>query len=225
MWLRVHCYVRAKDNISFLLDVAAAYLRQRRCFLMKRIEAKMLTRMALLIALNILLSRMLSIRIPLGGVEGLRIGFSSLPVIFAGIFLGPLAGGIVGALGDLAGFLINPMGPYMPHFTLNAALRGIIPGLVVLLLIRGRERRQIGLFPLFLSVCSTLIITEIFLLPYFHETLFGLSRIVTVPPRIIQNVITIPVYTVLLFSLGRAAEKIFTTGPGREIPHLSSKIW
>ncbi|NLX91616.1 MAG: folate family ECF transporter S component [Firmicutes bacterium] len=190
---------------------------------MKKIAAQTLTRMALLIALNVILARVLSVRIPLGGVEGLRIGFSSVPVIFAGIFMGPLAGGIVGAIGDLIGFFISPIGAYMPHFTLNAALRGVIPGLVILLLSRGR--RQIGIFPLFLAVCSTLIITDVFLLPFFFETLFGLSRVVTVPPRIIQNAISIPAYTVLLFTLGRAMEKVFAPGLGKEALHLSGKIW
>ena len=185
----------------------------------------MLTRMALLIALNIILSRVLSVRIPLGGVEGLRIGFGSLPVIFCGIFFGPTAGGIVGAIGDLIGYVISPVGAYMPHFTLVAALRGVIPGAVILLFSRGR--RQIGIFPLFLAVCSTLFVTDILLLSYFQETLFGLSRIVTVPPRIIQTAIAIPVYTVLLFSLGRAMEKVFIFGLGEEAEalHLSCKIW
>ena len=183
----------------------------------------MMTRMALLIALNIILARMLSVRIPLGGVEGLRIGFSSLPVIFAGIFFGPAAGGIVGAIGDMIGFFISPVGAYMPLITLNAALRGVIPGLVILLLSRGR--REIGIFPLFLAVCSTLIVTDVLVLPYLLEMLFGLSRVVTVPPRILQNAVSIPAYTVLLFSLGRATEKVFTTGLGRGILHLSGKIW
>lgn len=183
----------------------------------------MMTRMAVLIALNILLARVLSVRIPLGGVEGLRIGFSSLPVIFAGIFFGPAAGGIVGAIGDMVGFFINPLGAYMPLITLNAALRGVIPGFAILLFSRGR--REIGLFPLFLAVCSTLIVTDVLLLPYLQETLFGLSRIVTVPPRILQNAVSIPAYTVLLFSLGRATEKVFTIGFGQEMLHLSGKIW
>ncbi len=188
-----------------------------------KITTQMLTRMALLIALNIIFTRLLSVRIPLGGVEGLRIGFGSLPVIFAGIFMGPLAGGLVGAIGDLIGYLINPIGAYMPHFTLTAALRGIIPSLIIFL--ASRTRREVGIFPLFLAVCSTLIIVDIFMVPYFIESLFGLSRVVTVPPRIIQNAISIPAYTVLLFTLGRTMEKAFAFNQGKEALHLSGRIW
>ena len=188
-----------------------------------KITTQMLTRMALLIALNIILTRFLSVRIPLGGVEGMRIGFGSLPVVFAGIFLGPLAGGLVGAIGDLIGYFINPIGAYMPHFTLTAVLRGVIPGVIILLARRGRQ--EIGIFPLFVAVCSTLVITDIFMVPYFIESLFGLSRVITVPPRIIQNAISIPAYTVLLFMLGRAMEKAFSFGVGERSLHVSGRIW
>ncbi len=187
------------------------------------ITTQMLTRMALLVALNIILARLLSVRVPIGGAEGLRIGFGSLPVIFAGVFMGPLAGGIVGAVGDLIGYFINPMGAYMPHFTLTAALRGIIPGLVILLFARGRK--EVGIFPLFLAVCITLVVVDIFLIPYFIETLFGVFRAVLVPPRIVQNIITIPAYTVLLFALGRAMERVLPPVPGQAALHLTAKIW
>ena len=166
---------------------------------MRKISTQMLTRMALLIALNVVLSRVASIRIPLGGVEGFRFGFGSLPVIFAGVFMGPLAGGIVGALGDFCGYFINPVGAYMPLFTVNAALRGVIPGVAVILFCK--TKKQIGVIPLFLIVCCTFILTEIFLLPYLLELLFGLSRVITLPPRIIQSAVSAPVYTAILFSL------------------------
>ena len=53
------------------------------------------------------------------------------------------------------------------------------------------------------------------------EILYGLSRVVTIPPRIIQQVITIPVYTVLLYTLGRIMQKT----QGTEILHVSAKVW
>ena len=184
-----------------------------------RFTTQMLTRMAILIALTIILSRILSIRIPIGGAEGLRIGFGPLPVIFAGIFMGPLAGGIVGAIADLIGYFINPMGPYLPHFTLTAALRGIIPGQLIFL--ASRNRRAVGIPSLFAAATITLIIVDIFLIPYFMEILFGLSRVVIIPPRIIQQASTIPVYTVLLYTLGRIMQKTL----GAEMLQVSAKVW
>ncbi|MEW5786105.1 MAG: hypothetical protein AB1767_13710, partial [Bacillota bacterium] len=103
------------------------------------------------------------------------------------------------------------------------ALRGVIPGLVIFL--AGRIRREVGVFPLFMAVCSTLVLVDIFMVPYFIESLFGLSRVVTVPPRIIQQAISIPAYTVLLYTLGRVMEKAFAVTPGKEALHLSGRIW
>jgi len=96
--------------------------------------------LALMISLNVILARFASVRIAIGGVEGIRIGLGNFPVIFAGLFLGPVAGGITGALGDIMGFMLNPMGVYMPHFTLTAFLTGAVPGMVFHLL-GGPERK------------------------------------------------------------------------------------
>ncbi len=188
-----------------------------------KLTTQMLTRMALLIALTIILERILSVRITLGGVEGIRLGFGSLPVIFTGIFMGPLAGGLVGAIADMIGYFINPMGPYMPHFTLTAALRGIIPGLIIFLASRGR--REVGILPLFIAVSAMFIIVNVLLVPYFVETLFGYMRVLTVPPKIVEAVFCIPAYTVILFTLGRVMEKTFVFSQGKEALHLSGRIW
>lgn len=99
---------------------------------MKKLSSKNIAYYALLIALNVVLTRVGSIRIGGGGTEIVRIGFGGFPIIFAGIVFGPLAGGIVGAVGDIIGMIISPMGPYMPHFTLSAALTGAIPGLIMM---------------------------------------------------------------------------------------------
>ncbi len=188
-----------------------------------KITTRMLTRMALLIALTIILERIFSIRINFGVAEGIRLGFGSLPVVFTGIFMGPLAGGLVGALADLVGYFINPMGPYMPHFTLTMALRGIIPGLIILLASRGR--REVGIFPLFIAVTAMFILVNILILPYFLETLFGVLRIATVPAKVGEAVVGIPAYTVILFVLGRAVEKVLVFNQGKENLHLSGRIW
>jgi len=74
-----------------------------------KISTKKIAYLSFLTALTIILTRILSIRIPIAGVEGVRIGFGSLPIIFAGIAFGPIAGGIVGALGDLLGYFINTL--------------------------------------------------------------------------------------------------------------------
>ena len=80
--------------------------------------------MALLIALEIILSRFLSL-----SAWNIKIGFSFVPVVIAAILLGPVYAGIVGALADFVGAVLFPIGAYFPGFTLTAFLTGMVYGL------------------------------------------------------------------------------------------------
>ncbi|MBQ9250684.1 MAG: folate family ECF transporter S component [Oscillospiraceae bacterium] len=91
---------------------------------MPKITTKNLTTMALLIALEIILSRFLSL-----SAWNTKIGFSFVPVVIAAILLGPVYAGIVGALADFVGAILFPIGAYFPGFTLTAFLTGMVFGL------------------------------------------------------------------------------------------------
>lgn len=96
----------------------------------KKISTKSLVAASLLTAISIILTRVLSIIIPIGGVQALRIGFGNIPIMISGMLFGPLIGGLAGVTADLIGFMINPMGGvFFPGFTLSAALGGIVPGI------------------------------------------------------------------------------------------------
>ncbi|RCW49834.1 MULTISPECIES: folate family ECF transporter S component [unclassified Halanaerobium] len=155
-----------------------------------KITTKRIAYLSFLTALSIILTRILSIRIPIAGVEGVRIGFGSLPIIFAGVALGPLAGGIVGALADFLGYFINPMGAYMPHFTLTSFLTGFIPGVMVFYVLKRCRTLPI----LLISIAVGQIITSLFLVPYFINMLFAVPFKVIMPPRVLSQLINIPLY-------------------------------
>lgn len=59
----------------------------------------------------------------------IKIGFSFLPVAIAGILCGPVASGVIGALGDVFCFLLAPMGAYFPGWTINGLLVGLLYGM------------------------------------------------------------------------------------------------
>lgn len=80
------------------------------------------------IAINIILTRLASIKLVFGGVEYIRIGFGSLPLLLCSILLGPRQGMIAGILGDILGYQISPSGIFLPQFTLIAGLTGLLPG-------------------------------------------------------------------------------------------------
>ena len=91
---------------------------------MSKITTKNLTTMALLIALEIVLSRFLSLN-----AWNIKIGFSFVPVVIAALLLGPVYAGVTAALADFLGAILFPIGPYFPGFTLTAFLTGLVFGL------------------------------------------------------------------------------------------------
>ena len=85
-------------------------------------SVRTLTLLALLIAMSIVFSRVLSI-----STGFVRFNLGSLPVLLAAIFFGPGAGFVVGALADmigglLSGYAINPL------ITLGAGSIGLVAG-------------------------------------------------------------------------------------------------
>ena len=90
---------------------------------MSKFSTRTLIVLALLTALEIILSRFLSI-----SMWNIKIGFSFVPIVVAAILYGPLAAGIVAAMGDFIGAILFPIGAYFPGFTLTAFLTGLIFG-------------------------------------------------------------------------------------------------
>ena len=156
-----------------------------------KISSHKITTMGFLIALSIILTRIASLRIAIGGVEGIRIGLGKLPIILGGIIFGPLAGGLMGAFSDLLGYFINPIGVYMPHFTLTSALTGIIPATILILM----RKEEPNVFDLGVAITAGQVITSIFLVPYFLNILFGIPLKILMPPRIVAEPIQIFIYT------------------------------
>lgn len=100
----------------------------------------MITISAMLVALEIVLSRLCSIN-----TAGLKIGFSFVPIVVAANLFGPVCAAVVYALGDLIGAILLPIGPYHPGFTICAAAMGFVYGLC--LYKRPGTTRKIKFFP------------------------------------------------------------------------------
>ena len=88
------------------------------------ITLRQLTVSALLIALDVVFTRVLAINTPL-----MKIGLGFTAVAVSAMLYGPLWAALTAGLGDLIGALLFPTGAYFPGFTLTAALTGLIFGL------------------------------------------------------------------------------------------------
>lgn len=151
---------------------------------MKQIQSyniKQLTRLALLLALEILLSRFLSISTPI-----VKIGFSFVPIVVAAMCYGPCAAASVYALGDFMGALLFPIGPYFPGFTLTAFLSGLTYGVLLY-----RRPRSIAA-----AVTAVVIVTMILQLgldSVWLTILTGKGFWAILPTRILKCAIIAPI--------------------------------
>ena len=87
-----------------------------------KISAKSVSMIGIMVAMEVILARF-SIH-----TWNLKIGFTFLPIAVAAILYGPVAGGFVGAIGDVVSAVLFPVGAYFPGFTLTAYLTGAVFG-------------------------------------------------------------------------------------------------
>ncbi|SCG84007.1 hypothetical protein DW1_2443 [Proteiniborus sp. DW1] len=164
---------------------------------MKKINTSTIVISGFLIALNVVLSRIITI-------PGI-INFGGFPIIFGGIVLGPIVGGIVGAVGDVVSFIVRPTGTFMPHFVLTSALTGVIPGLLVKVL--KNDTANPKLWKIFISILVGQVITSVLLVPYFRQVLFGHPFIATMLNAARKQAVNVPLYSIILKILVQSLHK------------------
>ena len=100
---------------------------------MKKLSFKLTKRRSLFIAYTaILIAISVALKFCSILLGSFSISFTYIPCFIAGMFLGPVSGGLVGLLGDIIGVLAKGATP-SPFISISCALIGIIPGLIFLL--------------------------------------------------------------------------------------------
>ena len=84
-----------------------------------------LAMMAALIAMQIILARFLSIQ----ASDTLRVSFESVPIILAGMWLGPVSGALVALVADILGTIISGYGVWFPPIALGPVMVAVLSGL------------------------------------------------------------------------------------------------
>lgn len=90
-------------------------------------DLRSITAIGVLLAAAVVLDGFGSIRLG----EYIKINFAFLPLALVGILFGPVSGAAAGFLTDLIGYLVNPIGAFIPAFMLVTALEGFIYGAVL----------------------------------------------------------------------------------------------
>lgn len=136
-------------------------------------STKVLIVAGLLAAMSIVLGKFGAINIG----NSIRIGFGGLPIQMAGIFFGPVIGGAVGLVADVAGcimkgYAINPI------ITIGSTCIGVFSGLVYHFALRGVKNAllpKVAASTVTAHAIGSMIITSIGLYVYYHtpfETLW-----------------------------------------------------
>lgn len=156
-----------------------------------------------LLALLIVLNRFVSIKTPL-----LVISFSFVPIMMAGVWLGPKYATLIAALGDFIGAILFPFGTYFPGFTISAGLKGLIYGLILYKKPGEETSNKSFIIRLIISSLLVLGIVEIFVVSLWLNIMYGKAYLAVVSTRILAQVIMFPIQVVTIFILEKLTRPI-----------------
>jgi ECF transporter S component (folate family) len=155
-------------------------------------------------AISVILTRFFAGNINILGVFALRLSFGEVPIMLSGILLGPVYGIACGALSDLIGYAISPVGgPYFPGFTLTSALTGLIPGLM------ARYYRNYWNWFFVITIVSVTAAVSVLLNTLWLSLMHGKAYLALLPPRIIGKALLIPAYVIILKLVIKHSQQVF----------------
>ena len=166
---------------------------------MEKIDTKKLVTVALLIALNIVFSRLVSI-----SAWNFKISFTFTTGLVAGYLYGPVWAAVVCGVGDLIGSLLFPIGAYNPLFTLTAVCSGLIYGIF---LHNNYSNKNIT-FAVLLNQLGVSLLLNTWCISY----LYNASFVGLLSTRIIQSIVMLVIEFLVV--------KIF----GKFLPRLKAGI-
>ena len=146
---------------------------------------------SILIALNIVLERFLAY-----SVWNQSISFSFVPVAFAAAFFGAPYAVAVGALGDILGAILFPIGPYFPGFTFTNTLTALCTALFIY---KNATILKISISVIINKIIGSLVLNTIWISLLYRGGInaFGAVFITRLPQAGIMTVIEILTLTFL----------------------------
>ena len=162
---------------------------------MKKLNTRMITVIGVLIAMEVILSRFLSINAP-----SVKIGFAFVPCALCAVLFGLAPTVILEVLADLLGATLFPSGSFFPGFTLTAALRGLSYGL---LLGKKQTPARILLVVLFNQLVLGLCVNTLWI-----SILYGSSFTALLVTRLVQCLVLIPVEFVVITAIVKFGKRI-----------------
>ena len=164
-----------------------------------RISVRDITLMAMLIAIEIVLSRFCSIQ-----AWNVKIGFAFIAPVTAAILMGPAQAAVVAGVADVLGTLMFPIGPYFPGFTLNSCLNGLVWGLFL--------HKKPSIPKAAIAAGINQFIIGLFITTFWISVLYGSPYLSLLPVRLTQACILFVTISVLQEVLFKRIKGIFQVG-------------
>lgn len=160
-------------------------------------KIKKISLSALLLALEIILSRFLSIKTPI-----LVISFGFLPIMISAILLGPKFSFLIATLADLIGALLFPFGEYFIGFTIIQGLTGLVYGIFLYNKEEGKFYVKKKMFKrLLISEFLVIGVIELCLTSSVLHFLYGQAFLVIFETRVVAKAIMFPIQLVIVMFL------------------------
>lgn len=148
------------------------------------------TLMGILVAMEIVLSRFLSIQ-----TWNLKISLSFVPIVAAAMLFGAMEAGTVAVIADIIGALLFPTGVYFPGFTVTAFLTGFLFGAFL--------EKKTSFIRVIMVVLLTQIAISLFLNTLWIAVLYQVEYWPLFITRIKQTVVMIAVQTAVIWALSK----------------------
>ncbi len=164
----------------------------------KGMSVKALVLLGLMVALNVVLGR-LSIQI----TPEVRISvFGYIPIVLAGMLMGPLYGGLVGAAGDVINYALftHAYGGYFPGYTFTALVSGLWYGYVL-------HGKKVTWLRAVLAIAPVIIVGEMGLNSVWTYMMYSKTFWAKLPLRLLTNVIECPIKIALLMGMTKLLDR------------------
>lgn len=159
---------------------------------------------AILLALQIVLSRFLSIKTPI-----MKLSFAFIPTMICATWFGLKYVLILNVLGDLIGATLFPTGPFFIGYTISTAIAALIYGLLLYKKDPMKMSNKQFIIRTIISVVLVGIIINIGLNTLWTSITSGKAFMALLSTRVVKNLITIPVHIIIFLLVEKVLTKFY----------------
>lgn len=161
---------------------------------------------AILLALNIVLSRFISIKTPI-----MKISFAFVPTMLCATWLGVTWTVLLNVLGDLIGATLFPTGPFFIGYTITTAVAGFIYGILLHKKKEDSFTEKQYIIRIIIATVLVAVISNLGLNTLWISITAGKAFIPLLYTRFLKEIISIPVHIIIFYAVERTLRKLFDT--------------